>query len=128
MDLKTGVPDWDDATPSSNIRGEEPCERSALTMNGQNEQPFPRHTGALGRSTWVTGTTRHEPTGARVITHAEVRDLIVAELLDSSGDKVGKIGQIYLDDSTGDAGSWPRQHRTRRQGRELRAAGPGRSC
>ena len=37
-----------------------------------------------------------------MITHTEVRDLIGAELLDSSGDKVGKIGQIYLDDSTGE--------------------------
>jgi uncharacterized protein (TIGR02271 family) len=37
-----------------------------------------------------------------VITHTEVRELIGAELLDSSGDKVGKIGQIYLDDRTGD--------------------------
>ena len=40
--------------------------------------------------------------GAHVITHTEVRDLIGAELLDGSGDKVGKIGQIYLDDITGD--------------------------
>jgi sporulation protein YlmC with PRC-barrel domain len=37
-----------------------------------------------------------------VITHTEVRDLIGAELLDSSGDKVGRIGQIYLDESTGE--------------------------
>jgi sporulation protein YlmC with PRC-barrel domain len=37
-----------------------------------------------------------------VITHTQVRDLIGAELLDGSGDKVGKIGQIYLDDITGD--------------------------
>ena len=35
-----------------------------------------------------------------MITHTEVRDLIGAELLDSSGDKVGRIGQIYLDEST----------------------------
>jgi sporulation protein YlmC with PRC-barrel domain len=37
-----------------------------------------------------------------VITHTEVRDLIGAELLDSSGEKVGRIGQIYLDESTSD--------------------------
>ena len=37
-----------------------------------------------------------------MITHTEVRDLIGAELLDSSGDKVGRIGQIYLDDRTGE--------------------------
>jgi stress response protein YsnF/sporulation protein YlmC with PRC-barrel domain len=37
-----------------------------------------------------------------MITHTEVRDLIGAELLDSSGIKVGRIGQIYLDESTGE--------------------------
>lgn len=37
-----------------------------------------------------------------MITNTEDRDLIGAELLDSSGDKVGKIGQIYLDDRTGE--------------------------
>ena len=37
-----------------------------------------------------------------MITHTEVRDLIGAELLDSSGTKVGRIGQIYLDESTGE--------------------------
>ena len=36
-----------------------------------------------------------------MITHTEVRDLIGAELLDSDRDKVGKIGQIYFDDQTG---------------------------
>ena len=38
-----------------------------------------------------------------MITHTEIRDLIGAELLDSSGDRVGKIGQIYVDDTTGEA-------------------------
>jgi sporulation protein YlmC with PRC-barrel domain len=37
-----------------------------------------------------------------VITHTEVRDLIGAELLDSSGDKVGTIGQIFVDQGTGE--------------------------
>ena len=37
-----------------------------------------------------------------MITHTEVRDLIGAELLDSSGDEVGEIDQIYLDDRTGE--------------------------
>jgi uncharacterized protein (TIGR02271 family) len=37
-----------------------------------------------------------------MITHPEVRDLIGAELLDSSGITVGRIGQIYLDESTGE--------------------------
>lgn len=38
-----------------------------------------------------------------MITHTEIRDLIGADLLDSEGDKVGKIGQIYVDDTTGEA-------------------------
>jgi uncharacterized protein (TIGR02271 family) len=37
-----------------------------------------------------------------VITHTEIRNLIGAELLDSSGEKVGMIGQIYLDANTGE--------------------------
>lgn len=37
-----------------------------------------------------------------MITDTEVRDLIGAQLLDSSGDEVGRIGQIYFDDRTGE--------------------------
>ena len=37
-----------------------------------------------------------------MITRDNIRDLIGAELLDSSGDRVGKIGQFYLDDDTGE--------------------------
>ena len=37
-----------------------------------------------------------------MITHTEIRNLIGAELLDSSGEKVGKIGQIYFDANTGE--------------------------
>jgi sporulation protein YlmC with PRC-barrel domain len=37
-----------------------------------------------------------------VITNIDVRELIGADLVDSSGDQVGKIGQIYLDDRTGE--------------------------
>jgi uncharacterized protein (TIGR02271 family) len=36
-----------------------------------------------------------------MITHTDIRDLIGTELLDSDGDKVGKIGQVFLDDETG---------------------------
>jgi len=37
-----------------------------------------------------------------MITHTEVADLIGAELLDSNYDKVGTIGQIYVDPRTGE--------------------------
>ena len=37
-----------------------------------------------------------------MITHTEVRDLIGADLLDSAGNKVGSIGQIYVDEGTGE--------------------------
>ena len=36
-----------------------------------------------------------------MITHTDIRDLIGAQLLDKGGDKVGKIGQVFLDDETG---------------------------
>jgi uncharacterized protein (TIGR02271 family) len=36
-----------------------------------------------------------------MITQNQVRDLIGSELLDANGDKIGKIGQIFLDDQTG---------------------------
>jgi uncharacterized protein (TIGR02271 family) len=36
-----------------------------------------------------------------MITQNQVRDLIGTELLDSNGDKIGKVGQIFLDDHTG---------------------------
>jgi uncharacterized protein (TIGR02271 family) len=36
-----------------------------------------------------------------MITQDQVRDLIGCELVDSSGEKIGKIGQIFLDDQTG---------------------------
>ena len=36
-----------------------------------------------------------------MITQDNVRDLIGSELVDSSGEKVGKVGQIFLDDQTG---------------------------
>jgi sporulation protein YlmC with PRC-barrel domain len=39
-----------------------------------------------------------------VITHTDARELVGAELLDASGDKVGVIGQIYLDGRTGEPG------------------------
>jgi uncharacterized protein (TIGR02271 family) len=36
-----------------------------------------------------------------MITQEQVRDLIGSQLVDSDGQKVGKVGQIYLDDQTG---------------------------
>jgi uncharacterized protein (TIGR02271 family) len=36
-----------------------------------------------------------------MITQDQVRDLIGSHLVDSNGEKVGKIGQIFLDDQTG---------------------------
>ena len=36
-----------------------------------------------------------------MIAHTDIRDLIGAQLLDKGGDKVGKIGQVFLDDETG---------------------------
>ena len=36
-----------------------------------------------------------------MITQDQVRDLIGSQLVDSSGEKIGKIGQIFLDDQTG---------------------------
>ncbi|HSJ75484.1 MAG TPA: PRC and DUF2382 domain-containing protein, partial [Gemmatimonadales bacterium] len=36
-----------------------------------------------------------------MITQNQVRDLIGSELLDANGNKIGKIGQIFLDDETG---------------------------
>ena len=36
-----------------------------------------------------------------MITATDVRELIGARLLDSDGNKVGTIGQIFLDDETG---------------------------
>jgi hypothetical protein len=39
-----------------------------------------------------------------VILHTELRELIGADLLDASGDKVGKIGQIYVNSTTGEPG------------------------
>ena len=35
-----------------------------------------------------------------MITQDQVRDLIGCELTDASGQKVGNIGQVYLDDQT----------------------------
>src|SRR4051794_7110415 len=39
--------------------------------------------------------------GDDMITHQQAASLIGGTLYDSSGDKVGKIGQVYLDDATG---------------------------
>jgi Domain of unknown function (DUF2382)/PRC-barrel domain len=39
-----------------------------------------------------------------VITHTELRELIGADLLDASGHKVGEIGQIYVNGTTGEPG------------------------
>lgn len=36
-----------------------------------------------------------------MITHTDIRDLIGTQLVDKGGDKVGKIGQVFLDDETG---------------------------
>jgi uncharacterized protein (TIGR02271 family) len=36
-----------------------------------------------------------------MITQEQVRDLIGSQVVDSAGQKVGKVGQIYLDDQTG---------------------------
>lgn len=36
-----------------------------------------------------------------MITQNDVRDLIGSELVDTNGDKIGKVGQIFLDDQTG---------------------------
>jgi len=36
-----------------------------------------------------------------MITQNQVRDLIGSQLVDSNGEKIGKIGQIFLDDQTG---------------------------
>jgi len=36
-----------------------------------------------------------------MITQTQVRDLIGSQLVDSNGDKIGKVGQIFLDDQTG---------------------------
>jgi hypothetical protein len=37
-----------------------------------------------------------------MITHEKVRDLIGCTLVDGNADKIGKIGQVYLDDRTGE--------------------------
>ena len=37
-----------------------------------------------------------------MITQDTIRDLIGAELVDNNGDKIGKIGQFFLDDQTGE--------------------------
>src|SRR3954451_17904454 len=46
-----------------------------------------------------------EPTrpdeGARMISENQIDDVQRATVYDSSGDKIGKAGQVYLDDSTG---------------------------
>src|SRR5215203_1271398 len=50
----------------------------------------------------VGATTRqHEKRRHRMITQNQVRELIGSQLVDSSDAKVGKVGQIYLDDQTG---------------------------
>ena len=36
-----------------------------------------------------------------MISHEDIREIIGLQLLDSGGDKVGKIGQVFLDDQTG---------------------------
>ena len=37
-----------------------------------------------------------------MISHEDIREIIGLHLLDSGGDKVGKIGQVFLDDKTGE--------------------------
>lgn len=44
-----------------------------------------------------------------MISQDQIRDLIGAQLIDSSGSKVGKVGQIYFDDDTG-APEWATVH------------------
>ena len=39
-----------------------------------------------------------------MIIHTELRELVGADLLDASGHKVGKIGQIYVNSTTGEPG------------------------
>jgi sporulation protein YlmC with PRC-barrel domain len=39
-----------------------------------------------------------------MIIHTELRELVGADLLDASGHKVGKIGQIYVNGTTGEPG------------------------
>ena len=44
-----------------------------------------------------------------MITQEKVRDLIGATLVDANADKIGKVGQIYLDDRTGEP-AWATVH------------------
>ena len=52
-------------------------------------------------------------------------DVIGRTVYDADGDKIGKVGQVYLDDETGPAPSGHREHRPVRHQGELRPAQPG---
>src|ERR1700712_1935895 len=49
------------------------------------------------------GPSGHDPTREHFMMAPEqLQSMIGKNAVDTSGDKIGKIGQIYLDDSTGD--------------------------
>src|SRR5215207_1894141 len=62
--------------------------------------PRPRHARMPTASSGVTAHARPSQ-GERMISQTDIRDLIGTQVLDRDGDKIGKIGQIFLDDETG---------------------------
>jgi uncharacterized protein (TIGR02271 family) len=73
---------------------------------------LPRPTGAYARPTvgcrfrgvevgHPAASAPPEPGGSFVITTEKVRDIVGATVYGSDGEKIGKVGQVYLDDATG---------------------------